>query len=79
MSIEQDVKEVIAQTLSVTPDEVALDATLAAGFSMDSTEFVDLRVALEKKFDLKFDANEVSKNSTPKDIIALVASKKGQS
>lgn len=76
MPVEQDVKGVIAQTLSVKPEEVNLDVTLNDSLSVDSTEMVDLRVALEKKFAVKIAASEITKNSSPKEIINLIQSKK---
>ncbi|UCB56620.1 MAG: hypothetical protein JSV30_05270 [Candidatus Omnitrophota bacterium] len=75
MPVEQDVKEVIAQTLSIKPEEVNLDVTLNDSLSVDSTEMVDLRVALEKKFAVKIAASEITKNSSPQEIISLVKSK----
>jgi len=76
MSAEQQVKEVIAQTLSLGQDEIKMDATLSESLDVDSTEMVDLRVALEKALGIKFEQNEVTKNSTPQDIVAAVESKK---
>ena len=76
MSAEQQVKEVIAQTLSLTPDEIKMDGTLAQSLDVDSTEMVDLRVALEKALDVKFEPNEVTKNSTPEDIVTAIEGKK---
>jgi acyl carrier protein len=75
MSVEQGVKEVIVQTLSVKPEEVKLDQNLYDSLGMDSTEIVDLRVALEKKFAIKFDSKEITKSSTPQDIANLIQSK----
>ena len=79
MSVEQQVKEVIAQTLSLTPQEITLDGKLSEALDVDSTEAVDLRVALEKAFAVKIDAKEITKQSTPKDIIGVLESKKGGS
>jgi acyl carrier protein len=76
MQLEQDVVGVIVQTLSVKPEEIKLENTLYDSLGVDSTEIVDLRVALEKKFGIKIDAKEITKSSSPKDIINLVESKK---
>ena len=78
MAIEQEVKEVIVQTLSVQPEEVKLDEKLYDSLGIDSTEIVDLRVALEKKFAIKIEAQEITKNSSPKEIANLIEGKKGQ-
>lgn len=76
MSLEQDVQEVIVQTLSVKAEEVKSDQKLYDSLGVDSTEMVDLRVALEKKFGIKIDAKQITKDSSPKDIISVVESKR---
>jgi acyl carrier protein len=77
MAVEQDVTEVIVQTLSVKPDEVKLDEKLYDSLGVDSTEMVDLRVALEKKFGIKLEAKEVAKDSVLRDIVVLIEGKTG--
>lgn len=79
MSIEQDVKDVIVQTLGIKPEEIKADGTLYDTLGVDSTEIVDLRVALEKKFAIKIDAKEITKSSSPADIVCLVEAKKAAS
>lgn len=76
MSVEQDVKEVIVQTLSVRPEEIKDDEKLYDSLGADSTEIVDLRVALEKRFAIKIDGKELTKFSSPKEIISLIENKK---
>ena len=76
MAIEKDVKEVIIQTLSVKPEEIKLDKNLYDSLGVDSTEMVDLRVALEKKFSIKIDGKEITKSSSPKEIVTLVENKR---
>lgn len=75
MSVEQAITDVIVATLSVKPEEVKLDQSLYDSLGMDSTELVDLKVALEKKFSIKFSPEEITKSSAPKDIAAIIASK----
>lgn len=75
MSVEQALKEVIVQTLSVKPEEIKLDEKLEDSLGIDSTEIVDLKVALEKRFGLKIEAKEITKFSSPKEIISLIESK----
>ncbi len=75
MSVEQSVKEVIVQTLSVKPEEVKIDQSLSDSLGMDSTEIVDLKVALEKKFNVKFDPQEINKSSSPAEIVSLLERK----
>jgi len=77
MSVEQQVKEVIAETLSMKPEEIDVAAKLSEAYDLDSTEAVDLRVALEKKFGIKLETAEVAKTSTTQEIITAVAGKSG--
>jgi len=76
MSTRDDVQNVIVQTLSVTPEEIKDDQTLYDSLGVDSTEIVDLKVALEKKFSVKIDAKEITKSSTPHGIATLIEGKK---
>ncbi|MCQ9208421.1 MAG: acyl carrier protein [Omnitrophica bacterium] len=76
MSVQQQVQEVIVQTLSVKPEEIKIEQTLYDSLGVDSTEIVDLRVALEKKFALTIEAKEITKSSSPKDIVGLIESKR---
>jgi acyl carrier protein len=76
MSAEQDVKDIIAKTLNVGMEKIKLDEKLIDSLGVDSTEMVDLVVALEKKFGVKFEAKQVTKFSTPSQIIILVEGKK---
>ncbi len=75
MSVEQQVKEVVAETLSIKPEEIDLNAKLSEAYDLDSTEAVDLRVALEKKLGVKLSNEEVSKQSTTQQIIEVVSGK----
>lgn len=79
MSVEQNVTDVIVQTLSIKPQEIKLEEKLADSLGVDSTEMVDLKVAIEKKFNLKFAANEVTKFDSPREIINLIENKKSSS
>lgn len=76
MSLEQEVKNTIAQTLTVSLEEIETDKKLYDSLSVDSTEIVDLRVALEKRFNIKIVAGELTKFSTPREIVTLVQQKK---
>lgn len=75
MAMDEQVQAVIVQTLNVKPAEVKLDEKLSDALGVDSTELVDLRVALEKRFGVKFESQEITKFSSPRDIIKLMESK----
>lgn len=75
MSTEQDVQEVIVQTLKVKPDELQLETSLSNSLGVDSTEIVDLIVALEKRFRVKINSKEITKDSSVNGIISLIKNK----
>ena len=79
MSFEQAVNEIIVQTLQVNPEEVKPDGKLYDSLGVDSTEIVDLRVALEKKFEIKIGAQEITKFNSPQEIANLITSKNPKS
>lgn len=78
MDLKAEVKKVIAETLEVSENELAQGQKLYDSIGVDSTEMVELAVALSKHFQIKVQANEVTKDSTPEDIIKVIEEKKGQ-
>jgi acyl carrier protein len=76
MSVEQGVRELIIEILSVQPEEIKMDEKLADSLGVDSTEMVNVILALEKKFDLHIDDKQITKFSSPRDIITLIESKR---
>lgn len=76
MSLKDEVKKVIADTLEVETGEVADGKNLYDSIGVDSTEMVEICVALRKHFQVKVEANEVTKNSTPEDIVGVIEAKK---
>ena len=79
MSVEQDVEAIITQILNVLPEELKLDERLYDSLGVDSTEIVELVIALEKKFSIKIEDKRITKFSSPREIIAFVASMIGTS
>jgi len=76
MSLEQGVRELIIEILSVQPEEIKMDEKLSDSLGVDSTEMVNVILALEKKFDLHIDDKQITKFSTLRDIIAVVETKR---
>jgi acyl carrier protein len=76
MSAEQGVREIIIETLSVQPEEIKMDEKLSDSLGVDSTEMVNVILALEKKFDLHINEKQITKNSSVRDIITLIESKR---
>jgi acyl carrier protein len=76
MSVEQGVREIIIEILSVEPEEIKMDEKLSDSLGVDSTEMVNVILALEKKFDLRIHDKQITKFSSLRDIITLIESKR---
>jgi acyl carrier protein len=72
MSVEQDVLALMLETLSVQPEEIAMDERLCDSLGVDSTEMVELVIVLEKKFGITIEDEQITKFSSPREIIALM-------
>lgn len=76
MALKEEVISAIAKTLDVGENELVADKTLYDSIGVDSTEMVELTVALGKQFEVKIEANEIGKNSTPLQIVETIEKKK---
>lgn len=77
MSVEQDVLALMVQSLSVQPEEIAMDERLCDSLGVDSTEMVELVIVLEKKFGITIEEEQITKYSSPREIITLMEQKTG--
>jgi acyl carrier protein len=77
MSVEQEVQTIIIQTLNVLPEELKIDERLYDSLGVDSTEMVELVIVLEKKFGIVIEDKQITKFSSPREIIALMEQKTG--
>lgn len=77
MSVEQDVQQIIIQTLDVLPEELKIDERLCDSLGVDSTEMVELVIILEKKFGITIEDKQITKFSSPREIITLMEQKTG--
>lgn len=76
MALQEEVVDLICKTLDIKKEELKDGQKLYDSIGVDSTEMVELVVALNKHFGVKIEANEITKFSTPQDIAAAVARKK---
>jgi len=76
MATKDEVLDLIANTLDIGKEELKEGQTLYDSIGVDSTEMVELVVSLNKHFEIKLETNEVTKSSTPEDIVKAVESKK---
>lgn len=78
MSIEQKIQEVFKTVLDINPAEIKNDQPLDSSLGMDSTEMVEINVALKKEFTLDFANNEIKKGMTFDQVIEFLKEKGGQ-
>jgi acyl carrier protein len=72
-SIEEKVKQIVAEKLSVELSEVVTNATLDE-LGADSLDKVELTMALEEAFDIEIGDADVDKIRTVQDVIDAVNS-----
>ena len=76
MGLKEEVLGLISKTLDVGEDELKDDQTLYDSIGVDSTEMVELVVAINKHFGVKVETNEITKSSTPGQIVEVIENKK---
>ena len=73
--IEEKVKKIIAEQLSVSEDKVVPEASFIGDLGADSLDSVELVMALEDQFETEIPDEEAQKILTVKDAIDYVTSK----
>lgn len=74
-NIEEKVKKIIEEKLSVNADQITNDAKFAEDLKADSLDTVELVMALEDEFDLDIPDEEADKIKTVQDAINYIGSK----
>ena len=75
MEVKEKVRETIINLLKLKPQELRDNEKLCDGIGADSTELVELVIALEKAFGVKLTAKEVTKFCSVDDIEKMIQSK----
>ncbi len=78
MDLERRIKEVIAEKLGKSPDEIKDDATFIEDLGADSLDLVDMIMKLEEEFGVSIPDEELEKIKTVKDAIEYVKAKTGK-
>jgi acyl carrier protein len=76
MGTKEEVVPLICEVFDVKEDEVNMDVSLYDSLGVDSTEMVELRVAINKKLGVNLAQGEISNRHTPNQIIEIVEKKK---
>ena len=72
MSVEEKVKKIVAEKLSVELDEVVPQASFVDDLGADSLDLVELIMAMEEAFDIEIPDEEAEKLQTVKDAIDYI-------
>jgi acyl carrier protein len=77
MDTKQKIIDTLVDLLKVKPQELKEGVTLLDSIGVDSTEMVEVVITMGKSFGIKIDTKEITKFSTPEDIVKTVESKLG--
>ena len=72
MSLEDKVKKVIAEKLSVDLVEVVPEASFVDDLGADSLDLVELIMSMEEEFDIEISDEDAEKLATVKDAIDFI-------
>ena len=75
MVLEDKVRDIIVEKLSVTPDQVKPEASIVEDLKADSLDLVELVMELEDAFGAEISEEEQGKLKTVGDVIAFLKSK----
>jgi len=78
MSVEQKVKQIIAEQLGVDESQVDNTASFVDDLGADSLDIVELTMAFEEAFNLEIPDEDAEKISTVKDAIDYIEAKTAQ-
>jgi acyl carrier protein len=76
MSVEDKVKKIISEKLSVDMNEVVPEASFVDDLGADSLDLVELIMSMEEEFDIDISDEDAEKLVTVKDAIAYINSHK---
>jgi len=72
VSVEEKVKKIIAEKLSVELDEVIPEASFVDDLGADSLDLVELIMAMEESFDIEISDDAAEKLQTVQDAISYI-------
>jgi len=73
MSVEDKIKKIIAEKLSVDLGEIVLEANFIDDLGADSLDLVELIMSMEEEFDIEISDEKAEELVTVKDAIDYVA------
>lgn len=74
MSVEDKIKEIITEKLSVEMDEIVPEASFVDDLGADSLDLVELIMTMEEEFDIDISDEDAEKLVTVKDAFDYINS-----
>ncbi len=75
--IAKKARELIAESLAVSPDEISPESSFIDDLGADSLDIVELVMEIEKQFELEIPDDEAEKIATVQDVIDYIVSHVG--
>jgi len=72
VSVEEKIKNIIVEKLSVEPDEVVMAASFVDDLGADSLDLVELIMAMEEAFDMEISDDQAEKLQTVQDAMNYI-------
>lgn len=73
MELEK-LKKVIAEVLSVDPDEITMDTTFQDDLGADSLDVFQIIMGIEEEFDIEIPAEKAEKITTVEEAVEMIKS-----
>jgi acyl carrier protein len=73
--VAEKVRNILVESLTLEPEEVTPESNLRTDLEMDSTEVVELVVALEQDFDIKISDGEITNRQSVGEVVKIVRGK----
>ncbi|HCL57552.1 MAG TPA: acyl carrier protein [Spirochaetia bacterium] len=71
----EKVREIIAENLSLSEDEIKLDSRIVDDLGADSLDVMETVMALEEEFNVKFPEDEIKELQTVNDLVKYIDEK----
>lgn len=68
----EKVKEIIADQLNVSKDEITAEASFSDALGADSLDLVELMIALEEEFEMTIPEEDIDKITTVGDVVEYI-------
>lgn len=75
MAVFEKVKEIIAENLSLSEDEISMDSHIVDDLGADSLDVMETVMALEEEFDVKFPETDIKEVKTVGDLVRYIEGK----